>query len=133
VKRRIALIEDNFENRLLARLILAPHYEVAEYETGAAALAGFVREPPDLLLLDISLPDMDGTDLLAHVRKEEALRHLPVIAFTAHASDRERHRFLALGFDEYISKPITDKAAMLKLIAGVLASHAATPAPPAAE
>jgi two-component system cell cycle response regulator DivK len=129
VKRRIALIEDNFENRLLARLILAPHYQVAEYETGGAAIAGFVADPPDLLLLDISLPDMDGTELLAHVREDGALRHLPVIAFTAHASDQERSRFLALGFDEYISKPITDKTAMLKLIEHVLASHAA----PAAE
>ena len=129
MKHRIALIEDNFENRLLARLILAPHYQVAEYETGTAAIAGFVADPPDLLLLDISLPDMDGTELLAHVRKDGALRHLPVIAFTAHASDQERSRFLALGFDEYISKPITDKAAMLKLIEEVLASQAA----PAAE
>jgi len=133
VKRRIALIEDNFENRLLARLILAPHYEVAEYETGAAAIAGLANQPPDLLLLDISLPDMDGTELLAHVRQDATLRHLPVIAFTAHASDQERSRFLALGFDEYISKPITDKTSMLKLIEGVLASQAAAPDPPAAE
>lgn len=125
MKRRVALVEDNFENRLLARLILAPHYEVAEYETGEAALAGIERQPPDLLLLDISLPDMEGTDLLLRVRENAALKDVPVIAFTAHASEQERARLLAQGFDEYISKPITDKAAMIRLIDGVLARVAA--------
>jgi two-component system cell cycle response regulator DivK len=120
VKRRIALVEDNFENRLLARLILAPHYEVAEYETGAEALAGFAEAVPELVLLDISLPDMTGTDMLAAVRDSPGLRHLPVVAFTAHASAEERSRFLALGFDDYIGKPITDKAAMLARIAAHL-------------
>lgn len=125
MKRRVALVEDNFENRLLARLILAPHYEVAEYENGETALSGIAAEPPDLLLLDISLPDMEGTDLLVHVRADPALREVPVIAFTAHASEQERARLLAQGFDEYISKPITDKGAMLRLIDQVLNGVAA--------
>lgn len=125
MKRRVALVEDNFENRLLARLILAPHYEVAEYENGETALSGIAARPPDLLLLDISLPDMEGTDLLVRMRAEPALRELPVIAFTAHASEQERARLLAQGFDEYISKPITDKGAMLRLIDRVLNGVAA--------
>lgn len=120
MKSRVALVEDNFENRLLARLILAPHYEVAEYENGESALSGIEAHPPDLLLLDISLPDMEGTDLLLRVRENPALREVPVIAFTAHASEQERARLLAQGFDEYISKPITDKAAMIRLIGRVL-------------
>jgi CheY-like chemotaxis protein len=125
MKRRVALVEDNFENRLLARLILAPHYEVAEYENGETALSGIAAQPPDLLLLDISLPDMEGTDLLVRVRADPDLREVPVIAFTAHASEQERARLLAQGFDEYISKPITDKGAMLRLIDRVLNGVAA--------
>lgn len=119
VKRRLALVEDNFENRLLARLILTPFYEVAEYETGGAALAAFAEAVPELVLLDLSLPDMDGTEMLALVRASPRLCRLPVVAFTAYASAEERGRFLAQGFDGYIAKPITDKSAMLAQLAGL--------------
>ena len=63
----------------------------------------------DLVLLDISLPDMDGTGVLSWIRGQEALRDLPVVALTAHAMAGDRERFLAQGFDDYLPKPIVDE------------------------
>ena len=106
--KRIALIEDNLETRLLTRLLLEKQYEIWEYEAGADALADFERRTPDALLLDISLPHMDGTEVLATLRQRPGWESIPIVAFTAYASETERQRYLALGFDEHISKPITD-------------------------
>ena len=62
--KKIAVVEDNPDNQLLVRAILSEQYDVTSYETGLAALEGLPKEPPDLVLLDISLPEMDGTEVL---------------------------------------------------------------------
>lgn len=92
--KKIAVVEDNPDNRLLVRLILEPHYEVAEYASGRSTLEGLAREMPDLLLLDISLPEMDGVEVLRRIRATPALRGLPVIALTAHAMAGDREKYL---------------------------------------
>lgn len=120
MRRRVAVVEDNFENRLLARIILSPHYEVAEYGDGSEALRAFASQAPDLVLLDISLPGLDGTEVLARIREHPDWKDIPVVAFTAFASNRERELYLAAGFDDHISKPITDKQAMLRLLCRLL-------------
>jgi CheY-like chemotaxis protein len=120
VSQRIALIEDNLETRLLTRLLLERQYEIWEYEAGAAALADFQERTPDALLLDISLPHMDGTQILAELRQKPGWGSIPIIAFTAYASETERQRYLALGFDEHISKPITDRKAFLDTLERLL-------------
>lgn len=117
---RIALVEDNPDNRLLARAILEDSYEVDEYETGAAALTGLRTDTPALVLLDISLPVMDGTEVLQHIRADEALRALPVIALTAHAMAGDREKYLGLGFDAYVTKPIVDEQILLDEIERLL-------------
>ena len=61
---RIAVVEDSTTNRMMARFLLQEHYEVVEYENGQAALDGFKTNKPDLVLLDLTLPDMDGADVL---------------------------------------------------------------------
>jgi CheY-like chemotaxis protein len=108
--KRIAVIEDSAVNRLVARVLLEDRFELHEYDSGPEALEGMHRHRPDLVLLDISLPDMDGTVVLARIRADRDLRDLPVIAVTAHAMDGDRERYLAAGFDEYVSKPIADVA-----------------------
>jgi CheY-like chemotaxis protein len=118
---RIALVEDNPDNRLLARAILEDSYDVEEYETGSDALAGMRQSPPALVLLDISLPGMDGTEVLRHIREDEQLRRLPVIALTAHAMTGDRERFLGMGFDAYVTKPIVDEGILLGEIRRLLA------------
>jgi two-component system cell cycle response regulator DivK len=125
--KSVAVIEDNLETRLLTRILLERLYEVWEYGTGFEALADFEKRTPDLVLLDISLPHMDGTEVLAALRQRPALRQLPVVAFTAYASETERQRYLSSGFDEHISKPITDKQVFLAKIEGLLAAREGSP------
>ena len=120
--KRIAVVEDNPDNRLLVQVILEPHYEVVEYETGFAALEGLPQVRPDLVLLDVSLPEMDGTEVLRRIRQDPALRDLPVIALTAHAMAGDREKYLAAGFDDYVSKPIVDEQVLLAAIEGKLSA-----------
>lgn len=114
--KRIAVVEDNPDNRLLLDAILADRYEIVEYEDGGEALAGFAASRPELVLLDISLPGMDGTEILARMKADPALASIPVIALTAHAMAGDRDRFIAQGFDGYISKPIVDDEALIRCI-----------------
>jgi len=114
--KRIAVIEDNPDNRLLLRAILEERYEITDYESGFEALARLPAQPPDLVLLDISLPGMDGTEVLKRIRSEPALSRLPVIALTAHAMSGDREKYLSFGFDNYVAKPIVDETILLDAI-----------------
>jgi CheY-like chemotaxis protein len=125
--KRIAVVEDNPDNRLLVRVILEPTYQVTEYENGSLALMGLKRERPDLVLLDVSLPEMDGTEVLKQIRGDEQLRALPVVALTAHAMAGDREKFLALGFDDYLTKPIVDETLLLDAIARLLTGSIGAP------
>lgn len=114
--KTIAVVEDNADNRLLLRAILDGLYELVEYENGIDALAGLAASLPDLVLLDISLPGMDGNEILVRIRADESLGHLPVIALTAHAMSGDREKYLAAGFNDYITKPIVDESVLLGAI-----------------
>lgn len=114
---RIAIVEDNPDNRLLARALLEDRYDCIEYESGIEALDGMERDVPALVLLDISLPGMDGVETLQHIRANPALRHLPVIALTAHAMAGDREKYIAAGFNDYVTKPIVDEQILLRAIA----------------
>lgn len=117
---KIALIEDNPDNRLLVRVLLQDLHEVRDFATAADALAGLPSDPPDLVLMDISLPDMDGAELLRQLRAHPALAGLPVVALTAHAMAGDREKYLSLGFNDYVTKPIVDEAVLLEAIAHAL-------------
>ena len=110
----VAVVEDNADNRLLLQAILDGLYNVVEYENGVDALAGLAASLPDLVLLDISLPGMDGNEILARIRADDQLRRLPVIALTAHAMAGDREKYLAAGFNDYITKPIVDETLLLR-------------------
>jgi two-component system, cell cycle response regulator DivK len=118
--KTIAVVEDNADNRLLVEAILDGRYRLAEYETGPEALEGLRRSPPDLALLDISLPGMDGVELLREIRADRELARLPVVALTAHAMSGDRARFLDAGFDGYVTKPIVDETLLLSAIEGLI-------------
>ena len=118
MKRTIAVVEDNPDNRLLVQAILEDQYEIIEYESGVSALEAFKELIPDLVLLDISLPEMDGTAVLRKMKEDPRLASVPVIALTAHAMSEDRERF-----DEYISKPILDDTLLLEAIERGLASE----------
>ena len=112
----VAVVEDNPDNRLLLQAILGGSYDVDEYDNGEDALIGLARRRPDVVLLDISLPGMDGVEILSRIRADAALRTLRVIALTAHAMAGDREKYLAAGFDEYLTKPIIDESVLLGAI-----------------
>ncbi|MDG2283568.1 MAG: response regulator [Longimicrobiales bacterium] len=113
---KVAVVEDNPDNRMLVQALLEDLYDLSEFETGVEAVEGLPGNIPDLVLLDISLPEMDGTEVLAWLREQDSLKHLPVIALTAHAMAGDREKFLSIGFDDYVTKPILDEDVLIDAI-----------------
>ena len=113
---KVAVVEDNPDNRMLVQALLEDRYDLSEYETGVEAVEGLPGNIPDVVLLDISLPEMDGTEVLAWMKKQDALKDLPVIALTAHAMAGDREKFLSIGFDDYVTKPIIDEDLLIDAI-----------------
>ena len=104
---RILYIEDNAENRLLVKRILEAHgHTVFEATDGTSGLEAAIRVRPDLVLLDISLPEVDGYDIAGRFREMEEMDGVPVVAVTANVMKGDRERSLAAGCDVYIPKPI---------------------------
>lgn len=105
---KILYIEDNPENRLLVRRILeAEGYDVVEASDGPSGLEiAAASPPPDLILLDINLPEMDGYELVGKLRQIPGLATTPIVALTAYALKGDRERILAAGCEGYIQKPI---------------------------
>lgn len=120
MSHRVAVVEDNPDNRMLVQALLEDRYDLSEYETGVAAVEGLGDDIPDLILLDISLPKMDGTEVLAWLRRQDTLKHIPVIALTAHAMAGDREKYLSLGFNDYVTKPIIDEDVLIDAIEGCL-------------
>ena len=101
----ILLVEDTPANLALAsKLLTAAGHQVLGASTGAEGIVAALEERPDLVLMDLGLPDMDGWQALEQIRAVHA--DLKVIAFTAHAMVGDRERALGSGFDGYLSKPI---------------------------
>jgi CheY-like chemotaxis protein len=114
------IIEDNADNRMLLNAILGDAFAITEHAGGPAALAALATDLPEIVLCDISLPGMDGVEVLRRIRADAEFRHLPVIAFTAHAMSHDRDRYLTYGFDDYVTKPIVDESILLGAIARLL-------------
>ncbi len=115
--KRIAVVEDDPDSQLLIRLILSADYEVVTYSTGTEAIEGFRRDKPDLALLDLLLPDMDGVELVRRIRAEGTLPDVPILALSACALDDDRDRALWAGFDQFLTKPIQDVRAFREQVA----------------
>lgn len=104
---RILVVEDNEKNMKLFRDVLeATGYLPLEASSGGEAVALAAEAGPALVLMDIQLPDMDGTEALRRLRGDEQTAGIPVLALTAQAMQGDRERFLAAGFDGYLSKPV---------------------------
>jgi CheY-like chemotaxis protein len=114
--RKVAVVDDNADNRLIIRTILEDQYEIVEFSSGIEAIEGFRNSKPDVVILDISLPEMDGTEILRRIREDTQLHDLPVIALTAHAMVGDREKYLAAGFNDYVAKPILDMSVLFSTI-----------------
>ena len=104
---RILLVEDNPENRdMLSRRLVRRGHTVSFAVDGAEAIAKAQSELPDIILMDLSLPVIDGWEATRRIKGDEATRRIPVIALTAHAMSGDRERALAAGADDYDTKPV---------------------------
>jgi two-component system, cell cycle response regulator DivK len=104
---RILVVEDNEKNMKLFRDVLAATgYRTLEATTGSEAVELASEHTPDLVLMDIQLPDLDGVQALHRLRANAGTARIPVLALTAQAMRGDRERFLAEGFDGYVSKPV---------------------------
>lgn len=120
----ILCIEDDVANRTLVRRVLeAEGYQVIEAEDGYAGLNLIRNRPPDLIIVDINLPDVDGYEVTAQLKKLESMAQVPVVAITANVMKGDRERSLAAGCDGYIQKPI-DIDLLPQQIAGFLKGRA---------
>ena len=105
--RQILVVEDNARNmRLFCDVLQASGYRTLEATTGESAVEAALEHRPDLVLMDIQLPDIDGVEALARLRADERSASMPILALTAQAMEGDRERFLAAGFDGYLSKPV---------------------------
>ena len=105
--KRILVVEDNADNRTLITDVLASlSYEAIVAEDGEDGVAKAEKEVPDLILMDLSLPKMDGWAATTQIKANTALAHIPIIALTAHAMVGDREKALQAGCDDYVSKPI---------------------------
>jgi signal transduction histidine kinase/CheY-like chemotaxis protein/HAMP domain-containing protein len=105
-KARILVIEDNRDNMETMKAMLGKNHEVLEAYTGLEGLEKAKTFLPDLILTDISLPGMDGIEILKKIKTDEELKHIPVIALTARAMKGDREELIGYGFNDYISKPV---------------------------
>ena len=106
-KARILVVEDNRDNMMLITdLLQTLEYVVIQAGDGQSGVTLAEAELPDLILMDLSLPVMDGWTATRHIKSNPALEHIPIIALTAHAMVGDRERALAAGCDDYLAKPI---------------------------
>jgi len=104
---QVLVVEDTEKNMKLFRDVLqATGYRTLEATTGEQAVELATEHTPDLVLMDIQLPDIDGVDAFGRLRADERTASIPVLALTAQAMHGDRERFLAAGFDGYLSKPV---------------------------
>ena len=121
----ILVVEDNEQNQKLARDVLqVKGYRVLIAESAEAGLPLALEKKPDLVLMDIHLPGMNGIQALAKLRADPATQAIPVLAFTASVMPQDRHQITTAGFDGFLSKPINLKE-FLETIAGALARRRA--------
>jgi two-component system, cell cycle response regulator DivK len=104
---QILVVEDNEKNMKLFRdVLVATGYRTLEATTGGEAVDLASEHTPDLVLMDIQMPDLDGVQALQRLRADARTAAIPVVALTAQAMHGDRERFLAAGFDGYLSKPV---------------------------
>jgi two-component system cell cycle response regulator DivK len=104
-KRRVLVADDNDHNREYARQALEDGWEVELAEDGQAALDAVHRRRPDLVLLDLSMPGLNGWEVARALKRDPATATIPLVACTAHAMSGDRERAIASGFDGYLAKP----------------------------
>jgi len=113
---RIMIVEDNEPSRdALGRRLARRGYEVIEATDGNQAVALALSERPDLILMDLGLPGIDGWEATRQLKLNDAVRHIPIIVLSAHAMIKDRNMALAAGGDDFDSKPVRFQSLLAKI------------------
>ena len=116
MSKRILVVEDQPDNRQIIRDMLAPtDYEITEVESGEEALAAIAKQRPDLILMDVQMPIMDGYTATRQIKADAALRSIPIIAVTSYALNGEEKKARAAGCDDYVPKPFSPRQLLAKI------------------
>lgn len=116
VGQTLLLVEDNLDNRIIYSTVLRHvGYDVVEALDGVQAIALARSVLPDLILMDISIPEMDGWEATRILRQDPLTKDIPIIALTAHALAEDREKATALGFTSYLAKPIEPRAVVAEV------------------
>jgi two-component system, cell cycle response regulator DivK len=116
MSKRILVVEDQPDNRQIIRDMLAPaDYEIIEAENGEQALAVIAKERPDLILMDIQLPVMDGYEATRRIKADASLRSIPIIAVTSYELSGEGQKARVAGCDDYVPKPYSPRELLAKI------------------
>jgi len=102
------VVEDNPDNMVTVKALLGNNYNIIEATNGKEGVEMAEKHQPNLILMDIALPKMDGFEAFTRIRALETLQHIPIIALTASAMAQDRETILTYGFDAYITKPIDE-------------------------
>ncbi|MEQ1956586.1 response regulator [Mesorhizobium yinganensis] len=114
--KRILMVEDTEDNRQIVRdLVATTDYELIEATDGAAGVAAAATKKPDLILMDIQLPVMDGYEAARRIKADPVLRGIPIIAVTSYALSGDEAKARAAGCDEYIAKPFSPRQLLAKI------------------
>jgi two-component system, cell cycle response regulator DivK len=115
---RVLLVEDNEANRdMLSRRLARRGYQISIATDGRQGIAAAQAEQPDLILMDMNLPEIDGWEATRLLKSQSTTRHIPVIALTAHAMVSDRQRALEAGCDDYDTKPVELSRLLSKIAA----------------
>ena len=110
MSKRILVVEDQPDSRQIIRdMLTGTDYEIAEAENGEEALTAIEKQRPDLILMDIQLPIMDGYTATNQIKADPTLRSIPIIAVTSYALASEEKKARAAGCDDYVTKPFSPK------------------------
>ena len=113
---RILVVESQQDNRQIIRDMLAPtDYKIAEAENGEQALAAVTKQRPDLILMGVQLPVMDGYEVARQIKADPTLRSIPIIAVTSHALNGEERTARAAGCDDYVPEPYSPRQLLAKI------------------
>jgi len=116
MSKRILVIEDQEDNRQIVRdLVTASGYELIEATTGEEGLEVAAREQPDLILMDIQLPGIDGYEVTRRIKANPKLRKIPIIAVTSYALSGDDKKAFAAGCDGYVTKPYSPRLLLAKI------------------
>ena len=115
MRKRILLVEDEEDNMQILRDLLAPSYELVEADNGEKALAEAAKQRPDLILMDIQLPIMDGYEATRRLKADPALRSVPIIAITSYALGQDEARARQAGCDDFVAKPYSPRVLLAKI------------------